>query len=180
MNRISNPLVVVASQNFQGASSRVHQPRMCYARSRIHTELPVAIEVGGIRGQHLTNPIWCSREVRRVRQRRHPLPSPARDVRHNHGSCQVQLRLVENPPAARSTMAVIEGRTQRETYGRTCAGVSRGWSWRDEEFTVHDFADDMVAQGEDVLVGRRPRRGPRLAHGPEHTIVVIARAVPLG
>lgn len=74
---------------------------------------------------------------------------------------QVQLRLRQNPPAARSSAAATEGKTQVCSQCRAGDGVGSGRSWLNVQRTVEKLASQMFRKRFDLTIvgGRRGEGG---------------------
>jgi hypothetical protein len=81
----------------------------------------------------------------------------------------MQLGLVEDDPASGTTAVATEAREQLATERARGLGMRRGWSRIRHQGPVEDLADDVLRQGDEVLVGgARDRSGshPGTIHSP--------------
>ena len=95
------------SQCLERSPQRVDEPGVRHAFARVDAQLLAAIDGFRRRRQHLANPIRRERHVRLIGCRREALPPPAGQIRHDDVVAEVQLRLDEQQPAARTSNWVI-------------------------------------------------------------------------
>src|SRR5438046_2899438 len=102
--------------------ARVHDPQMPNPLARIHLHLAPAVERTRGGRDDLAGPVRRQRQRRRVGNGREPLTSPACEVGNEDVLFEVQLRLVEDPPAAPSRGALgraAEGYDERRADHRS-------------------------------------------------------------
>src|SRR5438876_10946499 len=77
-----------------------------------------AIQTCRVRRDNFADPIGCEFEVRNIGIHWHSLPSPACEVGNQHIRAEVQFRLVDDPPAARTSVAEVERWTELHAQTR--------------------------------------------------------------
>jgi hypothetical protein len=110
--------------------------------------------------------------IRSLRQLGQALAAPAGEVGHDgvdraslRRIGEVQLGLGEDPPAARTAAAAVEGSEQLPLHGALGARVLRGRARHDVQHAADQLGDEAVGHGLQVGVGRP---GGRLSRGRVH------------
>ena len=100
--------------------------------SCIDGALAVQVELAGRGREFFARPVRRQRAVRRVGIDRHSFAAPAGQIGDEDVLAQVQLRFVDDPPAAGAAGVVIEGApilTPRDELARACGMAGRGLVW---------------------------------------------------
>ena len=101
-----DPAPALEAVDLDRARARVHDPEMPDPLASVHLHLAAAVESTRGGRDDLAGPVRGQRQRRRVGDGREPLASPAREVGNEDVLPKVQLRLVQDPPAARSRSAL--------------------------------------------------------------------------
>jgi hypothetical protein len=104
-------------------------------------------------GEDFAQPVRSKLERGSLGKLGHPLPPPAGKVRHEDIIAQVQLRLVQDDPAAGAASAAIEGAIELAAEVRRGPGVQRRRTWTRQELAADDLGNDVVGRSEHILVG---------------------------
>ena len=116
-------------------------------------------------GEMLAHPVRRKREGCRVRYGRHSRTSPSGNVGNENVVAEVQLRLDQDPPSARTGS---RGRAMEHRYEithdlGTGQRVTTGGMRAHDELAVDDLRDHRVRDSDEVLVGRATLRLHRIA-----------------
>ncbi len=106
--RDQRPAAALQREGLERPRQRVDQPEVPDAGLAVDRALVGQVDPARAGAQHLADPVRHQLEPGRVRQRRHPLQAPAAEIGHQHVVTQMQLRLDEDPPAARPASAAAE------------------------------------------------------------------------
>ena len=87
-----------------------------------------------------------------------------RQVRHDDIVAKVELRPVEDPPAARAAPSTIERTAEVGAETRAGYEMARAGSWGRVKLAVENLGDQMVWHGQEVVVGGWTTSGCRAAH----------------
>ena len=99
-------------------------------------------------------------------------PAPAGEVRHENLAREVELGLVEDPPVARSALALVERGSEFADEPRAGACVPGRGPWVGVERAADELGDDVLGGVEDVLVrGGCRRRGGGAAGLAHHGLL---------
>ena len=84
---------------------------------RVDGALAVQVELAGRGREYFAHPVRRQRAVRPVGIDRHSFAAPAGQIGYEDVLAQVQLRLVDDSPAAGTTGVVIEGAADLDAQG---------------------------------------------------------------
>src|SRR5690606_12537592 len=98
------------------------------------------------------DPVRNQTEPGGIRQRGQPLTAPAGDIGHQNVTAQMELRLVEHPPAAGSTYAAPEWPAQGVAQHGIGQRMPGGWPRMNLQLTVDDLPHDLRGQFDQILV----------------------------
>jgi hypothetical protein len=103
------PHAFAQAQHLECAVLWLHEPCVCDARLRVDSALAPAVEPLGRRREHGAHPIRSEREEGFVWHGWQPFTRPPGEVRNQDLLSEMQLRLVEDPPATGASDAPMEG-----------------------------------------------------------------------
>lgn len=169
--REQHPMGGLQSIGLEGFESGVEQPEMGDAQARVERELARAIEAGGRRGQDLAHPIGCECDEGVRRGGGHALASPTGKVWDDDVLGQVQLWLIQDPPAPWAAVTELQVGDEGCSESRRTHGMRYGRSRAREQLAIDDLSREVLGQREDILVASRTRRGQSHAR-------TIARPAP--
>jgi hypothetical protein len=157
------PLTVLAPKHLQRPRGRVNQPCVAYPAKRVERHFSDSIEPRGRGRQDFADPVGGDFDMSGSRKCRQPVASPSGHVRYDDIGTEVQLGLHQDPPAPRSTVAVLKGRSHRCRDACGYDRVGRTWPWRRDELAANDLADDVFRERGEVFVACGTSRGLRHA-----------------
>ena len=146
----------------------IDKPEVGDALAGIDRPLAVPVEIACRRRKHLADPVGRQGEEGRVGKVRHPLAPPAGDVGHQDVLAEMQLRLVDDPPAAGAAFAEVERIADLTAQNGTGARMRRGRSRMGVERSLDDFGDHVRRRVDHVLIGRGAFEGFSGRLGPGH------------
>ena len=159
-------------------SAGSHQPQVLDPFAGIDGTLAVQVELARRGGEHLAYPVRRQGDVGRVGIVGHPLPAPPRQVRHQDVLVEMQLRLVDDPPPARTAAALAEGAYQLIAQIRARQRMRHGGPRLGVELPIDDLGHPIRRGVEHVLVGGPGRRfglaAPRRRTGAAHRPLMCA------
>src|SRR5262249_48698587 len=162
------PAGVLEAIDLERPRQRIDEPEVSYPLRRVDRHLAGPVETTRSGRDHLADPIWGERDPDDVRDRRHALDSPPGDVWVQDVLSEMQLRLVENPPAtgfASSAWWAIKAAEEIAPDGRRCPRVRCRRTRAREQLAVDDLGNEMVGHGDQVVVRGAARRGAHLHAG---------------
>src|SRR3990167_9026408 len=145
--------VVLQAVDFQGAGVGVHQPQVRHALAGVDGHLQGAVGAGGGRRQDLAGPVGGELEPGGFRQRGHAFTAPAGDIGDDDVAAQVQLRFVENPPAAGTALAPIEWVPEIAAQRGISLGMFRRGARMGVQLAEENLSHQVFREGEEVFVG---------------------------
>src|SRR5206468_9930940 len=129
---------VPQAQDFERALGRVNEPRVRDTRAGIDPQLASAVDTLGRGREDLTNPVGSDCEECRVRHGWQSSTPPTGQVGYRHVLAEVELGLVQDPPASGASVLIVErGEDGAET--RRGDRVPRGRPRAQEELAVQDL-----------------------------------------
>jgi hypothetical protein len=120
-------------------------------------ELPLAIVTRGAGRDDFADPIRREGEVRRLGNGRQALAAPAGEVGHENIVSEVQLGLVEDPPAPWTTAAAVIRRPELASQDGRRHSVTWSGPGRHDELAGDDLANDVLGQRQQIVVRGWPR-----------------------
>jgi len=142
--RRDDPVPVLQPKHLERLLPWIDEPGVAHALPSVDRELAYPVDAYGGRREDLADPVRCLLEKRHVGEHRHPLASPASQVRDQDVRAEVQLRLDQDPPpsrASRRTGLPVEGTEQGVPHRGRGPGVGRRGPGPGEQFTVDDLGD---------------------------------------
>ena len=152
-HRDDRPCPVPQPQDLERPLHRVDEPGIRDTRLGVDPKLPAAVDALGGRREDFANPVRSEGEVGRIRYRGHALTPPTGQVGHQHVLAEMKLRLVEDPPASGSALAVVEWSKHRAEAGRGNR-VARRRPRAQEELAVQDLRHLVLGGAQHVFVRR--------------------------
>jgi hypothetical protein len=158
-----HPVVTVEAVGFEGLIEGVEQPQVRDAGAGVDGELFGAVEAARGWGEDFAHPVGGQREKALARGRWQSLSPPTRDVGHDDVFDEMELGLVQDPPAAGATVTKLHAGEQYGAEGGGADGVGHGWSRTNVQLALHEFAHQVLGQRDEVVVGRGSPSGQRHA-----------------
>lgn len=106
------------------------------------------------RRDNLTHPVWCLFKVGNVLKNWHAFPTPASEIWNKNVCPEMQFRLKEDPPTARTagtTKTPIEGINIHPNDGRS-ACMGRCGPRRGNQLAINDLGDQDIWDLQEVFV----------------------------
>src|SRR2546422_32307 len=163
-----DPTATDQAVDLERPCERIDEPEMSDPFARVDRHLAVAVERAGAGGERLAGPVRSLLEPGDVREFGHVLAPPARKIRDEDIVAEVQLGLVQDPPAARlpcRARRLVEG-AQVHAHRRGGERVGRGGPGARDQLAVDELGHQVLGSLDDVLVGGPPSRGAHRASIP--------------
>jgi hypothetical protein len=135
---------------------RVDEPQVAHALAGVDLHLPSPIDGFGRGREHFARPVGREVEERLLGKTRHFFAPPSGDIRNQNVGGEVELGLVENPPAFRGVAPAWFGETVEDGCSQTGGSEGMPWGrpWKGVQVAVEDLSHQMFGQREDILVAR--------------------------
>src|SRR6478609_605706 len=154
-----HPMTGFETVGFERFERCVEQPQVWNAEASGQGELAGAVKTGGRWREGFADPVRCHGDERVAWRLRQSLATPAGDVGHDNVVREMQLWLIDDPPAAGAAVTKLHTGDERRAKRGCADGVWHRGSGTDRQLTVYDLADEVLRQSEDVLVaGWAPHR----------------------
>ena len=155
--------LAVESQDLERLRDRIDEPYVRDALAREDRQLLSAIDGGRRRREHFAHPVGPDAQKGRGRDLGDAITPPTGQVRHEHVASEVQLRLVEDEPAAGTAATSLERSAEDLSERARRCRVRCSRAREDVEPVTDDLADLMLRQRFDVGVrGSAKRLGRHL------------------
>jgi hypothetical protein len=156
MSGKQNPVAGVEAVDLDCLCKWIYEPEMGHADSGIDGQFLGTIVAAGRRRENFAHPVRRQRDESVCWRGRHAFSAPTCEIRNQYVLVQVELGLVEDPPAAGSpAVAELKWREQRPAERGSADGVRSSRSRTDYQLTTDDLTDDVLGECEQVLIGRR-------------------------
>lgn len=170
MSREQHPVLAFESVCLECLVERVQKPKVRNMRTGVDRELLGAIESTGGGREDFADPVRSECEDALARRRGQSLSAPARDIGNDNVCSEMNLGLVQDPPAAGAAVPELHAGKQCGAERRGAEGVGTGWPRADLQFACDQLPHQVLGQRDDIVVGRgalsRQRHGARVArHG---------------
>ena len=172
--RRQHPRAAIRPERLERPRQRIDQPQMCHSVPGMGRALLGEVEAPRrqtSQTQSGARAIYATAAIDGSRSRRHP-----GQVRYQHVRSVMQLRLGEDPPAARSAAPLLERTLDASSERQRRIGMARMRPRMQGQRPVHDLGHPVRGSVDHVLIGGGPGLRPgRLVHrvprgsGPQDT-----------
>jgi hypothetical protein len=136
-----HPVSALEAEYLDRPEDGIDEPEVGDTLAGIDLHLPAAVDRARRRREHLTSPVRSQLEGGDVGHGRHALAPPAGKVGNQDLVAEVQLGLIEDPPAPRNTRGVrrtAEGSDEREADHRQRERIGRGRPRASDQLAVDE------------------------------------------
>jgi len=147
-----HPVFGLQAVDFERLGEGVEQPEVGDAGAGVDGELAGAIEAAGGGREHFTDPVGWEGEEHVLRRRWHALALPACHVGDDDLLSQVQLWLIQDPPAAGTAVAELHAGDESGAQCRIAEGMRARRARTYEQLSVDNLTHLMLGQRDDVVV----------------------------